>query len=217
METFEARLSRFLLSEVDEIPLTLLNSIDNFFLPQIQKAGKHKLEYPVLLGTHAIIQTVAGKIFGVTGLSGTKFYLREFVDAGPSDRTYSSISTDVHDLRNVVAHTWISSLGHTFVIDYTISGGFLQRGSTIHFNPTVYLQDFSAGFGADGRVWDFKNLVTDDHLLLRKYEFIAEWLNLPRNDPVRGQIQSLKAAAPGPARTSIETAIQNDIKTRYSL
>ena len=195
----------------------ILNSIANFFLPQIQKAGEQQLEYPVLLGTHAIIQTVSEKIFGLHGLSGTDFYLRQFVDAGPPNRTYSTISADMHDLRNVVAHRWMSSLGHNLAIDYTIMGGFEQRGSDIHFNPTVYLQDFAAGFGAGGHIWDYEALVGDDDLLVRKYEFIAEWLNLPSNDLVRRQIKSLKTTAPGPARSSIESAMQSDIKARYAL
>ena len=139
------------------------------------------------------------------------------MDAGPPERTYSTISADIHDLRNVVAHRWISSLGHTIAIDYTIAGGFERRGSDIHFNPTIYLQDFAAGFGARRPIWDYDNLVSEDDLLIRKFEFIAEWLDLLPKDPVRGLIKSLASAAPGPARTAIEGVIRADLMSRYSL
>jgi len=217
METFEDRLRRFLFGAVREIPLTLLNSIANFFLPQIQEAGKQQLDYLVLLGAHSIIQIVAEQIFGQHGPSGTGFYLRQFVDTGTPDRTYSAIYTDIHEFRNVIAHRWMSGGGHFLAIDYTISGGFEKRGPHLHFNPAIFLEDFSAGFGARGRIWGYQKLTTDDDLLIRKYEFIADWLKLPRKDPIRLQIDALRAQAPGPGQSAIENAIQADIATRYSL
>ena len=217
METFEERLGGLLRNSSRAISSRLLNSIANFFLPQIKKAGEARLDYPVLLGTHAIIQTVAERIFGLCGQSGTEFYLRSFVDAGTPDRTYSIIAAEIHELRNAVAHIWLSKLGHTLAFDYTISGGFEKRGAGIHFNPAVYLRDFLAGFQAGGPIWNYRNLTTDNELLIRKYEFIADWLGLPRNDPVRAQIRSLRGASAGARRDAIEEAIQADIKARYSL
>ena len=217
METFEDRLRRFLFGAVREIPLTLLSSIANFFLPQIQEAGKQRLEYPVLLSTHAIIQIVAEQIFGQHGPPGTEFYLRQFVDTATPNRTYSAIYTDIHAFRNVIAHRWMSGGGHLLAIDYTISGGFEKRGPHLHFNPAIFLEDFSAGFDPGGRIWGYQKLTTDDDLLIRKYEFIADWLKLPKKDPIRPQIDALRAQTPGPGRSAIENAIQADIATRYSL
>ncbi len=156
MESFKDRLRRFLFNEVYEIPGTLLNSISNYVLPPIQRAGSHNLEYPVFLGTHAIMQTISEKIFGLRGPSGTQFYLQNFVDGGSLDRTYSSISAEIHEMRNVVAHQWMSSMGHTVAIDYRLSGGLHRHGKDIHINPRIYLDDFAAGFGGGGRIWNYE-------------------------------------------------------------
>jgi hypothetical protein len=215
VESFTDRLRRLVASDVNEMPETILNSISNFFLPQIMKAGAQDLELPVLLATHAIIQTVAEKIFGRRGPAGTLFYLQHFVDGPTPEVRFSPISAEIHEVRNVVAHQWMSSVNHGLAIDYTISQGWIRRGTVVHFNPRIYLAQFSQGF--QGPIWNYATLAPAGDLLLRKYEFLADWLDLQPKDSIRSQIKQLSAAAPGAARDAIEQAIQQDVRARYKL
>jgi hypothetical protein len=80
MEPFEDRLCRFLKGSAREIPLTLLNSITNFFLPDLRKVREYKLDRFLFLVTHAVILTIEGILFDKHGPSATKSYLSSYVD-----------------------------------------------------------------------------------------------------------------------------------------
>lgn len=217
METFEKRLKRFLCTDVYEIPETLLNSINNHFLPEIRIAGQHKNTRLIFLGTHAIIQTVTENIFGLRGKPGTKFYLENFVDGATLDRKFSLISDDLHEIRNVMAHQWLSVKMHDWAANYQITEGWKLESNTLHVNPDIYLEQFLDAYGAGGRVWDYENLITKKELLIRKYYYLQDWLELGKKDPISMEIAKLKSCATFQDMQNQEAVIKQLIRQKYNI
>lgn len=214
METFEARLRRFLVNEPEEVFGTVLNSIHNFFNNQLEKAGERQLDELIFLGTHAVMQTVSEKMFGISGLAGTEFYLKNFVDhATIPDRQFSAIASDIHHNRNVKAHLWLSGSLHDFAVDYRHPEGWKRDRDVLSLNPTVYLEQFLAGF--NGPIWKWEKLASEEIFIVQKYRYLRDWLELPKGDPIRVTVEKLNPASPTLAAE--ESVIQTDIKARYSL
>lgn len=217
MEPFAERLRRFLYSGVDEIPLTLLNSVSNFFLPDLSSAGERKLDRLVFLGTHAIIQTIGKHIFNRGGNDATKFYLEHFVDGAEPHLKFSDIADLIHDLRNVLAHQWLSHRSYSYAIDYRIKEGWIHGPDGIHINPDVYLHQFLDGFGASGKIWHYRDLLTERERLLVKYRYITHWLGLKGKHPICREVKSLAALPDGEALTNAEQRIREIIAKEYDL
>lgn len=217
MEPFEARLRRFLYGGVDEIPWTLLNSISNFFLGDLRAAGERKLDRLVFLGTHMVMQTVGKHIFGRMGKDATKFYLEHFVDGEESHLKFSEVADLIHELRNILAHQWFSIRSYSYAIDYRIVVGWTDGPDGIHINPDIYLQQFLDGFGAGGRVWNYRALLTDRERLLVKYRYITNWLGLERKHPICQGVQELATLPVGDQLVAVEEQIRKMIAKQYDL
>lgn len=214
METFESRLRRFLVGTPDELFSTLLNSINNFFNNQLEKAGEHQLDELIFLGTHAVMQTVSEKMFGISGVAGTEFYLKNFVDdTNIPDRQFSAIAADIHHNRNVKAHLWLSSRLHDFAIDYRHSEGWKRQSGTLSINPTVFLEQFLLGF--KGPIWRWDRLASRETFVVQKYLYLRDWLELPKKDAIRLAIETLDPSSP--TLSTDEAMIRADIAKRYSL
>jgi hypothetical protein len=71
------------------------------------------------------------------------------------NRRYSTITEDIHFLRNTITHVWFSGRGHNRAIDYRMSAGWARIGDTLHINPRVYLDDFLTGYQSalESRGW----------------------------------------------------------------
>jgi len=164
MESFEKRLKRFSTSSLDEVPLTILNSIANFFLPELRLAKEYKLDRLIFLGTHAIIQTVSERLFRKRGPKGTRFYFESFVDGSTYDTKFSLVSDSIHAMRNVYAHQWISTRTHNITIDYRTVEGWKKEADGLHINPDIYAQHFLDGFGMGERIWNWDQMMTHKDL-----------------------------------------------------
>ena len=219
MESFENRLSRFLNGSPDEIFGTILDSISNFFLPELQVARERDLTAFTYLGTHAVIQTVTEKMFGFDKPSdGTRFYLTQFVDGESPDRKYSDIADEIHAFRNTLAHMWFSKRGHSRAFDYRISEGWKKDGDTLILNPRIYLDDFLAAFGRGGRIWNARKMVDPATAVVQKFRYLADWLELPRKDePIRDAIAALRNATDDESRAAIDADLKGQVKARYGL
>lgn len=210
METRDARLKRFLLNGVHEIPLTLLNSINTFWIPQLKTADQHKLDGLVFMGTHAVMQTLGKHVFGKSGIAATTFYLQHFVDGERADLRFSQIAGPLHDMRNVLAHQWFSSQAHEFIIDYRGEKGWWKSDEGTHINPSVYLGSFLSRFPGTRPETRYENHVSEDDLKTRKYEFIAEWLALSPKHPIRKKITGMNALS-GNELLKREKEIQDEL------
>lgn len=71
------RLARFQNGSPIEIIETILNSIANFYITEIDHAASSHLWLLVVLGIHSVVLTVSGGIFDKRGLTGFTFF-REF-------------------------------------------------------------------------------------------------------------------------------------------
>ena len=214
MEEFEARLGRFLRHHPEELFGTVLNSIHNFFNPRLRKAGEHELDELVLLGIHAVMQTVGEKMFDKTGPTSTEFYLKNFVDhAAIADRQFSRVASDVHAIRNIKAHLWMSSRLHDLIVDYTQSEGWKRIGSSLSLNPAIFLEQYLEGF--NGAIWRWEELESPDFFVVQKYRYLRDWLELPKGDPIRVAIEKLEHTSP--TLSADEAAIKRLIKARFAI
>lgn len=103
-ETFQQRLQRFKNNSPIEFIETILNSIHNFYIPELQIASNNKQSNLLILGLHSIIETISGNVFLKSGVEGFKFYLENFVDIGKDGGRFSEIAEELNDWRNIVAH-----------------------------------------------------------------------------------------------------------------
>lgn len=217
MESFEERLRRFVNGAPEEFALTLVNSIANFLVPQIRVAADHELHELVFLGTHSIMQTVGEKILGKTGPEATRSYLESLVDGDTDDTRFSLISDDLHEMRNVTAHQWMSRRTHCIALDCKMAEGW-KRAVDLHINPTVFAQHFLRGFGPGGKIYLLhRKMVTKRDLVLRKYDFVRDWLDLKSKDPIATEIKQLAALTAEPDLQAQEAKVRQLIFERYGI
>jgi len=61
-------------------------------------------------------------------------------------KAFSEIADELNDWRNIVAHQYISKLGHSFSYDYSISAGYRIENGIIILNPTIFFEQFQSAF-----------------------------------------------------------------------
>ncbi len=165
---------------------------------------------------HAIIQTVSESMFNKTGLDGTRFFLKTFVDDIAKGSTFSAIASEIHDVRNIVAHQAYSGLQHT--VEYfadDIEAGWTKADGVLLINPVRYSLQIEQVFRTSSIYAAFKNL-PDKERLLRKYDFIRQWLRLDKHDSITKRISTLKQLDAS-ALSTHEHAIRTELYERYGL
>ena len=178
MEPKEKRLKRFQDGHPIEIIETLLNSIANYFNNEIKLTteGENNQTILLFLGIHASALTISEVLFGKTGPAGYELFLKTFVDGNTPDTKFSDIATLIHDWRNVLAHQWLGSIGHTIGYDYTMEKGWEQRDNITFINPRIYNEHYLAAFATGGKIWQCDKLLTEAELeaantrLIEKYK-----------------------------------------------
>lgn len=215
MESFENRLRRFL-SHEEEVPLTLIVWAQNSLLPQVRIARQNHLENLMFLSTHAFIQTFSEKALGKRGRAATNYFLKSFMDEGSHDRQFSQISAELHAMRNVMAHQLFSSRTHDIALDYTMAEGWRQDQDLLRVNPEVYAEQFMTAVDG-GRLWQWRNFVTDEQLTKQKYLFVRDWLDLPKSDAITQAIGELTALATLRDIQNAAAAIDIQICQRYGI
>ena len=161
MEAFNDRLCRFLKGSSRDVPLTLLNSISNFFLPDLRKIGELRLDRFMFLGTHAVIHTIEGILFDRHGPAATKSYLSSYVDGQEENTMFSLVADTIHELRNDLAHQWISTHAYRYIIDYRRELGWWEDTEGVHINPDRYFKQFIASWEGDGAIWNCHSAMSE--------------------------------------------------------
>ena len=174
-ESFQKRLERFERNTPGEFILTLLNSIDNHYIPQLKNAVVNKQDHLLILGIHSIIETISEHIFLKPGKDGFKYYLENFVDIDKDGCRFSNIAKELNDWRNIIAHQFISKLGHFIIIDYLIDVGYPWNDETLHINPNVFFEQFDSAFSANGKIWDYDKFLSPDEMEKAKIKFIKQF------------------------------------------
>lgn len=177
MEGREKRLKRFKDGKPIEIIETLIQSIPNFFNKEIRLTIRDNNYQASLMfvGIHAVALTISEGLFGKTGLDGYKLFLEKFIDGDSPDTKFSTIADILHKWRNVVAHQWIGTIGHSFGHDYDMVSGWEKRGGVVYINPRIYCEYYLKAFDQGGRVYSYDKIMTPEQLdaaherLLKKY------------------------------------------------
>jgi len=206
MQEWQERLASFLESDTEWTGYIFMTTW-NDLLPEIQEAAKSHLLVMTFLGTHAVIQTVAEKVFGYSDPEeATRFYLEHFVDKNEPERKYSTVAPEIHHIRNVMAHRAYSKAQHFTGYDWKLPGGFGWKGDQFHINPDRYVEDLVDGSGNYSKVR--RKLVKAEDLLRRQYGFIRSWLELPRGDALHEKIKTFQKLANLDALRSAEPALK---------
>jgi hypothetical protein len=177
-ESKEGRLARFQGNPPYEIIATLINSIANFFNNELKltTSGDNFQTSLLFLGVHASSLTISEALFDMSGHTGYKKFLEEFVDGPTPDTKFSTISQAIHDWRNVLAHQWIGSIGHEIGYDYTMELGWEVRDEVTYINPSIYLDHYLKAFGPGGRIWAWEQLLNDVQQEAAKARLIKKYL-----------------------------------------
>jgi hypothetical protein len=177
-ESREKRLECFKKNPPEEVIDTLLNSLNNYFNNEITLTTKAENAQTSLmfLGIHSVALTVSEGLFGKTGLTGYKLYLKNFVDGDTDDTKFSKIADLIHDWRNILAHQWLGSAGHKFGYDYQMSQGWQLRDDICYINPRTYCFYFLKSFEHGGRIWKFDKLLNRKELEQAKHRIIKKYL-----------------------------------------
>lgn len=178
-ETKEKRLKRFQEGPPYEIIATLLNSIANFFNNEITLTtqGDNYQTSLMFLGVHSVALTISEGLFNKTGLDGYRLFLNKFVDGDTPDTKFSTIAKSIHDWRNVLAHQWIGSIGHTISYDYNMAFGWKTRDNITFINPRIYLEQYLKAFSRGGKIWDWENMLTESEQQKAKKRLINKYLS----------------------------------------
>lgn len=178
-ETKENRLRRFQSGPPCEVVSTLLNSIATFFNNEIAitTQGNNYQSSLLFLGVHSVALTISEAFFNKSGSDGYKLFLAKFVDGNTPDTKFSTIAQSIHDWRNVIAHQWIGSIGHSIAYDYNMSSGWEQRDSILFINPKVYLEYYLKAFGSGGKIWDWEIMLTEEEKERSKNKLIAKYIS----------------------------------------
>jgi hypothetical protein len=178
METYQQRLKRLEEGSPVESISTLLNSIDMVFVKsELKKASKYKLTNLLLIGIHAVAETISENIYDKKGINGFRFYLERFVDENNFDTQFSQIYKELNDWRNVLTHRWLSAKGHCFGCNYNIKEGWRKKGDgTIVINPRIYFECFNNGFRAGGPMWNYQKTLTSQESHNAKDRIIKQYI-----------------------------------------
>lgn len=178
-ETRDQRLKRFEQNSPVEVIDTIINSIANYFNNEI-RATLYDTANPqtslMILGIHSVALTIAYGLFNSGGPQGYKLFLERFIDGDTPDTKFSTIGSEIHEWRNVLAHRWLNVAGHSFSYDYEMPEGWKREGEFLLLNPKIYLEHYLKVFGVNGKIYQYnKILTTDQQLEEAKVRFISKY------------------------------------------
>jgi hypothetical protein len=198
METFDQRLQRFKNNSPIEFIETILNAMYSgkvgSRLWELEVAAQNQLSDLLILGIHACIETISENIFLKKGIEGFKFYLENFVDTNKEGFRFSEIADELNDWRNIVAHQYISRLGHSFGYNYSILTGYQVENGTIIINPKIFFDQFRRAFINENvvingnaslvtggktkrKIWDYQEIIANDKIKEAKTKFLEKFEN----------------------------------------
>jgi len=178
-EPKDSRLSRFENNPPAEIIDTLLNSIDNHLNNEIRATLNEKPYQTTLLflGIHASILTISYGLYGKDDGRAYKTFLEQFVDGATPDTKFSDIAELIHDWRNVLAHQWIGSIGHSIGYDYEMALGWEVRDEVTFINPKIYAEHYLNALKSSSSLWRFDAILTTDELEAAKVRLLKKYVS----------------------------------------
>jgi hypothetical protein len=181
-ESREKRLKRFQNNHPTEIIDTLLNSMASYFINELRTVfnNPNPANYQtslMILGTHSIALTIAYGLFNKGGEMGYKLFLEHFIDGDSSDKKFSTVASEIHEWRNVIAHRWLNFAGHNFSYEFDMLEGWKKEDDFLLINPRIYLEQYLKTFGPNGKIYGYKKVLTTDEMLeAAKQRFISQYI-----------------------------------------
>ena len=217
-ESFEQRLKRYTDQPATDTLGWMTMLIQNEHVVELRRARENKLYYCVYLMAHSIMQTVSETMFGYTGLKGTHFFLEAFADGDSEDKKFSLISSELHDVRNVIAHRAYSRLQHVvqYFIDDIEEGWKREADGTLIINPAQYSIQVEDVFRHPTLYKTFRELPALQ-LLQIKYKFVRQWLDLDKSDPIAQAVKALDTLDATADLQAVDDGIRRQICERYGL
>lgn len=153
MENPQKRLDRFKNNHPIESTDTLLNSLNNYFIPEIKLALKNKQYSLIVLGTHSIALTISESFWKLRGPDGYKKFLEEFINDNKNN--FLEIADDIHNMRNNIAHQWLAKSNYFFGFNEIMDYGWKKENNIIYFNPKIYCKEYLKAFDRGGKIWQY--------------------------------------------------------------
>ena len=175
MESSEKRKARLEDGSPIEIIVTLLNSIDNRFNRQIDVAAQAGAWELVFIGIHSVATTIGTGLFDDSPLTGFTRFLQAFVDTNELGYNFSEIAKELHDWRHVLVHRLLSAKGYEFGFDMEQLEGWRRSEGITWINPRRFHEAFNGAFAVDGRVWLWKDLLSDEEQQASKRRLLANY------------------------------------------
>jgi hypothetical protein len=147
-----------------------LNSIDNFFnKADLQRAAGAEAWSLVFVGVHMAAISIGTGLFSDQQLTGLKAFLKRFVDLEDEGSNFSAVAAEIHEMRHVFAHRWLSRKLYKVGLDINTTAGWIREDDgTIFVNPKLLYDAYQEPFGAGGRVWEWSQLMTESEQLAAK-------------------------------------------------
>jgi hypothetical protein len=217
-ESFEQRLKRLTDQPAIDTLGWMKMLIQNEHVVELRRARESKMYHCVYLMAHSIMQTVSETMFGFTGLKGTHFFLETFADGDAEDKKFSLISSEIHDVRNVIAHNAYSRLQHVvqYFIDDIEEGWKRDADGTLVINPARYSVQVEDVFRHPTLYATFRQL-PELRLLQIKYKFVRRWLNLDKSDPIAQAVKALDSLDANADLQAVDDRIRKQIYQHYGL
>lgn len=94
--------------------------------------------------------------------------------------------------------------------------GWKREADTTHINPAIYAGQFVGAFNHGAHIQKYQQL-TDDVRIIRKYQYIRQWLGLDKASPIYREIKKLEACTNMQEVQTQETVVQRMIYAAYNL
>jgi len=217
-ETFQQRLKRYTDQPAVDTLGWMKMMLQNTHAVELRRAREHKLYHCVYLLAHSIIQTVSEAMFDLTGLKGTHFFLEQFADGVTEDTKFSMIASEIHNVRNIIAHRGYSKKQHEvqYFIDDINQGWRRETDGTLVINPARYSIQVEEVF-LRPTLYQAVCQQPALQLLKMKYRFVRQWLDLDKKDPITKSIEGLGNLDLSADLALEDTRIRRQICERYGL
>ena len=174
MESPEDRLLRFQ-GPPSEVIGTLTNSINNFFNPEIANAAENRSWSLMLMGIHAVALTVSDGLKGLNGESGYVWFLQTYMDRDEPGADFSAIGGEIHEWRNVLAHQWLATAGHSFALDSGMACGWVRREEITVLNPASYHDAYRYAFRSSSDLWRPDRVLSAEEMQASKERMLGKY------------------------------------------
>jgi len=217
-ETFKQRLKRYADQPATDTLGWMRLMLQNYHAVELGRAREAKLYHCVYLLAHSIIQTVSETMFGLAGLRGTHFFLERFADGATEEQRFSRISSEIHDVRNIIAHRGYSKMQHEvqYFVDDIPEGWRREEDGSLIINPALYSLRVEGVFRRPTLYETFCQQPPLD-LLRTKYRFVRQWLHLDRTDAITTAIKALDKLDATANLDAADARIRDQIYERYGL